>query len=36
MLVDDARRLLARVAVHRHRATSLLQDAYMLDIAEGD
>ena len=35
-VLDEVRQLLERVAVHRHRATTLLQDAYMLDIPEGD
>lgn len=32
----DTRELSAVVAVHRHRGTTLLLDAYMLDIPQGD
>ena len=32
----DARELSSRVDDHRHRGTTLLLDAYMLDIPEGD
>ena len=35
-VMDDARRLLHGVDGHRHRATTLLQDAYMADIPAGD
>lgn len=35
-LVRDARMLTARLDGHRHRATELLLDAYMLDLSAGD
>ena len=35
-VLADARELSARVEEHRHRGTTLLLDAYMLDIPEGD
>lgn len=35
-LLDDMRDLSARVSEHRHRGTSLVLDAYMLDIPAGD
>lgn len=35
-LLDEMRDLSARVSEHRHRGTSLVLDAYMLDIPAGD
>jgi hypothetical protein len=35
-LLPAARGLAARIAEHRHRGTTLLLDAYMLDLAPGD
>lgn len=35
-LLADARTLSARIADHRHTGTSLLMDAYMLDVPAGD
>lgn len=35
-LLPEARGLAARIAEHRHRGTTLLLDAYMLDLAPGD
>jgi len=35
-LLDPARELVKRLDGHRHRATGLLIDAYMLDLAAGD
>ncbi len=35
-LLADARTLSARISDHRHTGTSLLMDAYMLDVPAGD